>query len=124
MVLPIVAYEYESWSLKKAECGRIVAFKLWCSRRLLRVTWTARTPNQSLLIAINPQYSLETLVAELRYFVHLMQKADSLEKKPDAGKDKGKRRRGWQSIRWLDSITVSIKKNLSKLQETVEDRGS
>ena len=77
------------------------------------------TPNSN-----QPSIFIGNTVAELRYFVHLMQKADSLEKKPDAGKDKGKRRRGWQSIRWLDSITVSIKKNLSKLQETVEDRGS
>ena len=100
-------YECESWSIKKAECWRIDAFELWCWRRLLRVPWTARRSNQSLLKEINPEYSLEGLMLKLQYFGHLMWRADSLEKTLILEKIEGKGRKGWQRMRWLDSITDS-----------------
>ena len=126
MVLPIVMYECVSWTIKKAERPRIDAFSLSCWRRLLRVPWTARRSNQSILKEINPEYSLEGLMLKLKlqYFGHLMQRANSLEKTLMVGKIEGKRRMGWQRMRWLDSINDSRDVNLSKLQEIVEDRGA
>ena len=124
MVFPWVMYRSESWTIKKVEGWRIDAFKLWCWRRLLRVPWTARRSNQSILKEINSADSLEGLMLKqkLQYFGHLMGKDDSLEKTLILGKIEGKRRRGWQRIRWLDSITDSIDMNLSKFQEIVKDR--
>ena len=103
MVFPVVIYGYESWTIKKAECQRIDAFQLWCWRRLLRVPWTARRSNQSILKEINPEYSLEGLMLKLKfqYFGHLIQRANSLEKTLMLGKTEGGRRRGWQRMRWL-----------------------
>ena len=123
MVFPRVMYGCERWTIKKAECRRIDAFKLWCWRRLLRVPWTTRRSNQSILKEINSEYSSEGLVLKLKlhYFGHLMWRADSLEKTLVLGKIEGKRRRGWQRKRWLDSITDSVDMNLSKLREMVED---
>ena len=123
MVFPRVMYGCERWTIKKAECRRINAFKLWCWRRLLRVPWTTRRSNQSILKEINSEYSSEGLVLKLKlqYFGHLMWRADSLEKTLVLGKIEGKRRRGWQRKRWLDSITDSVDMNLSKLREMVED---
>ena len=120
MVFPIVMYRCESWIIKKAECQRIDAFDLWCwgttAEGLLRVPRTARRWNQSILKKINPEYSLEGLLLNLKlqYFGHLMQRADSLEKTLMLGKIDGKRRSGWQRMRWLDSITHSMDMNLSK----------
>ena len=114
----------ESWTIKKVEHGRIDAFKLWCWRRLLRFPWTARKSNQSILKEISPEYSLEGLMLKLQYFGHLMWRAYSLEKTLMLGKIEGKRRRGQQRMRWLDSITDSMDINLSKLQETVKHRGA
>ena len=126
MVFPVVMYRYENWTIKKAECQRIDAFELWCWRRLLRVPCIARRSNQSILNETNPHYSLERLMLmlklKLQYFGHLMQKASSLEKTLIMEKIEGRRRRGWQRLRWLDSITNSIHMNLSKLQEIVKDQ--
>ena len=124
MVFPVVLYGCESWTVKKAECQRIDAFELWCWRRLLRVPWTARKSNQSILREINPEYSLEGLMLKLKvqYFGHLMQTADSLEKSMMLGKIEGRRRRGHQRMLWLDGITKATDTNLGKLQEKVRDK--
>ena len=122
MVFPVVMHGCESWTIKKAEHWRTDAFELWCWRRLLRVPWTARRSNQSILKEINPEYPLMMLKLKLQNFDHLMWRANSLEKTLMLGKIEGKRRRGWQRIRWLGSITNSMDKNLSKPQETVKDR--
>ena len=108
MVFPIVMYEYDSWTTKKAECRRTDAFELWYWRRLLRVPWTARRSNQPTLKEITPEYILEGLMLKLKlqYFGHVMRRADSLEKTLMLGKIEGKKRRGWQRMRWLDSITI------------------
>ena len=116
MIFPAVVYGCERWTIKKAESQRIDAFKLWCWRRPLRVPWTARRSNQSILKEINPEYSLEGLRLKLQYFGHLMQRAHSLEKTLKLGKVEG-RRRGQQRMRWLDSLTDSMDMSLSKLRE-------
>ena len=126
VVIPFVVYGCESWTIviKKAEHQRIDAFKLWCWRRLLRVPWTARRSNQSILGEINPEYSLEGLMLKLKlqYCGHLMQTDDSLEKSLMLGKIEGRRKRGHQRMRWLDSITDATNMNLGKLQDKVRDR--
>ena len=124
VVFPVVIYGCESWTLKKAECQRIDAFKLWCQRKLLRVPWTARRSNLSILKEISPEYSLEGLMMKLKlqYFGYFILRANSLEKTLILGKIGGMRRRGQQKISWSNGIINSVDMSLSKLQEIVKDR--
>ena len=122
MVFPVVTYSCESWTVKNAECQKVDAFELWCWRRLLKIPWRARRSNQPILREIIPEYSLEGLMLKHQYFGHLMRTDDSLEKSLMLGRIKGRRRRGHQKMRWLDSITDRMSMNLGKLWEMVRDR--